>query len=88
MGLNRLIDFDQPATVLMPTILHFTGDEGDPPGNVARFRNVMTPGAAMVVSHVTGDFDADSRVRDVGAACEKGTDQITHVQSRIRHPAV
>ncbi|TDC86722.1 SAM-dependent methyltransferase [Actinomadura sp. 7K507] len=75
--LNRLIDFDRPVAVLMLAVLHFIGDEDDPPGIVARFRDAMAPGSHLVVSHVTGDFDADSRVRDAGAVYEKATYQIT-----------
>lgn len=75
--LNRLIDFEQPVAVLMLAVLHFIGDEDDPPGIVARFRDAMAPGSYLVVSHVTGDFDTDSRVRDAGAVYEKATYQIT-----------
>jgi hypothetical protein len=75
--LNRLIDFDRPVAVLMLAVLHFIGDEYDPPAIVARFRDAMAPGSHLVVSHVTGDFDADSRVRNAGAVYEKATYQIT-----------
>ncbi|WP_433479543.1 SAM-dependent methyltransferase [Spirillospora sp. CA-142024] len=75
--LNRLIDFDRPVAVLMLAVLHFIGDGDDPPGIVARFRDAMAPGSHLVVSHVTGDFDADSRVQNAGAVYEKATYQIT-----------
>nr|WP_279433602.1 SAM-dependent methyltransferase [Actinomadura sp. KC345] len=75
--LNRLIDFDQPVAVLMLAVLHFIGDEDDPSAIVARFRDAMAPGSHLVISHVTGDFDTDSRVRDAGAVYEKATYQIT-----------
>ncbi|MFD0690903.1 SAM-dependent methyltransferase [Actinomadura fibrosa] len=74
---NRLIDFDEPVAVLMLAVLHFIGDEDDPPGIVARFRDAMAPGSHLVISHVTGDFDADGRVRDAGAVYARATSQIT-----------
>ncbi len=75
--LNDLIDFDRPVAVLMLAVLHFIGDEADPPGIVARLRSAMAPGSYLAVSHVTADFDADSRVREAGAVYEKATYQIT-----------
>lgn len=75
--LGRLIDFDRPIAVLMLAVLHFIGDGDDPPGIVARLRAAMAPGSYLAISHVTADFDADSRVRDAGAVYEKATYQIT-----------
>ncbi|MEO3825511.1 SAM-dependent methyltransferase [Actinomadura sp. B10D3] len=75
--LNALIDFDRPVAVLMLAVLHFIGDHDDPPGIVARLRDAVVPGSYLAVSHVTGDFDTDSRVRDAGAVYEKATYQIT-----------
>jgi hypothetical protein len=72
-----LIDFDRPVAVLMLAVLHFIGDGDDPPGIVARLRDAVAPGSYLAVSHVTGDFDADSRVRDAGAVYERATYQIT-----------
>ncbi|GAA1806970.1 SAM-dependent methyltransferase [Actinomadura chokoriensis] len=75
--LNKLIDFDRPVAVLMLAVLHFIGDRDDPPGIVARLRSAMAPGSYLAVSHVTADFDADSRVRDAGAVYKRATYQIT-----------
>ncbi|MES9542505.1 SAM-dependent methyltransferase [Actinomadura sp. NPDC000600] len=72
-----LIDFDRPVAVLMLAVLHFIGDGDDPPGIVARLRDAIAPGSYLAVSHVTGDFDADKRVRDAGAVYERATYQIT-----------
>ncbi|MFD0901809.1 SAM-dependent methyltransferase [Actinomadura sediminis] len=75
--LRALIDFDEPVAVLMLAVLHFVGDEDDPPGIVARLRAAMAPGSHLAITHVTADFDADNRVRDAGAVYEKATYQIT-----------
>ncbi|MFG2007196.1 SAM-dependent methyltransferase [Spirillospora sp. NPDC048911] len=74
---TALIDFDQPIAVLMLAVLHFIGDDDDPPGIAARLRDAMAPGSYLTVSHVTADFDADRRVREAGAVYEKATSQIT-----------
>jgi hypothetical protein len=74
---RRLIDFDQPVAVLMLAVLHFIDDRDHPPGIVARLRASMAPGSYLVVSHVTADFDSDSKVRDARAVYDKATFQIT-----------
>ncbi len=75
--LNRLIDFEQPVAVLMLAVLHFIDDADDPQGVVARLRDAMAPGSYLAVSHVTGDFDADSSIQEAAAAYDKATYQIT-----------
>jgi hypothetical protein len=61
----------------MLAVLHFIGDDDDPLGIVSRLRTAMAPGSYLAISHVTADFDTDSRVRDAGAVYEKATYQIT-----------
>lgn len=46
------LDFAEPVAVLFVAVLHFLRDEDDPPGVVAAFRDVMTPGSQVVISHV------------------------------------
>jgi hypothetical protein len=75
--LGKLIDFDRPIAVLMLAVLHFIGDDDGPAGIVTRLRGAMAPGSYLAVSHVTADFDADSRVRDAGAVYRKASYQIT-----------
>ncbi|MFI7616045.1 SAM-dependent methyltransferase [Nonomuraea terrae] len=50
-----LIDFDQPVCVLMVGVLHFVTDEEDPAGIVAAFRERMSPGGHLVLSHATAE---------------------------------
>jgi len=75
--LHGLIDLEQPVAVLMLAVLHFIDDVDDPHGIVARFRDAMAPGSYLTVTHVTGDFDTDGRVREAAAAYESATSQIT-----------
>lgn len=51
--LQRLINLDQPVSVLMVAVLHFVGDEDRPADLIARYRAAMAPGSHLVVSHGT-----------------------------------
>jgi hypothetical protein len=53
--LRALIDFDQPAGLLMTAVLHFVADEGDPWGLVARYVDALAPGSYLALSHATYD---------------------------------
>jgi hypothetical protein len=53
--LRRLIDFSQPAGVLMTAVLHFVADGSDPWGLVARYMEAVAPGSYLALSQ--GTFD-------------------------------
>ncbi|MGH3693647.1 MAG: SAM-dependent methyltransferase [Pseudonocardiaceae bacterium] len=52
---KSLIDFDQPVGLLMLWLLHFIPDSGDPARILARYRNRLTPGSYLAISHGTTD---------------------------------
>ncbi len=54
-AVRRLIDFSQPAAVLMTAVLHFVSDEDDPGSLVARYVAALVPGSYLALSHTTGD---------------------------------
>jgi hypothetical protein len=54
-GLARLIDFAEPAGVLMTSVIHFVPDEMDPWGLVARYMAAVAPGSYLALSHATYD---------------------------------
>jgi O-methyltransferase involved in polyketide biosynthesis len=54
-AVRRLIDFSQPAAVLMTAVLHFVSDEDDPGSLVARYVAAMAPGSYLALSHTTAD---------------------------------
>ncbi len=62
-----LIDFDQPVGVLMLAVIHNVGDEDDPRGIVARFRDQMAPGSHIAISQFTpaGDPRATAQLEEV-----------------------
>jgi S-adenosyl methyltransferase len=54
-NLRALVDFDEPAGLLMTAVLHFIADEEDPWRTVRQYANVLAPGSYVAISHVTGD---------------------------------
>jgi SAM-dependent methyltransferase len=48
---RRLIDFSQPAAVLILSVLHAIPAQADPLSAVARLRDALAPGSFLVISH-------------------------------------
>jgi SAM-dependent methyltransferase len=48
-----LIDFSQPAGLLLVAVLHFIADAEDPWRIVARLRDALAPGSYLVLCHAT-----------------------------------
>jgi S-adenosyl methyltransferase len=80
-GLRRLIDFAQPAGVLMTTQIHFTPDEDDPWGLVARYMAAVAPGSYLALAHGTYDKIPPHLIQAGRQTYEKATEQI-HLRSR------
>jgi hypothetical protein len=59
----RLLDFGEPLAVLFVAVLHFISAADDPASLVRAFRDALTPGSYLAVSHVTGDIQRDSAAR-------------------------
>lgn len=57
--LRAHIDFQQPVAVLFVALLHFLRGEDDPAGVVAAFRDALSPGSFVVISHVANLPDGD-----------------------------
>ena len=52
-GLRRLIDWTEPAGLLMTAVMHFVADSSDPWGLVARYAGLLAPGSYLALSHFT-----------------------------------
>jgi hypothetical protein len=52
---TKLIDFAQPAGVLLVAVLHFVLDADDPHGIITYLRDAAAAGSYLVISHVAGD---------------------------------
>ncbi len=50
---GSLIDFGQPAAIMLVAVLHFVMDADNPQGIVGRLRAAAAPGSFLVISHVT-----------------------------------
>jgi hypothetical protein len=52
---RKLVDFSQPAAVLMIAILHFIADSSRPLWITEQFMRRLAPGSYLALSHVTDD---------------------------------
>jgi hypothetical protein len=48
---DKQLDFDEPVAVLMVALLHFVADEEDPWGVVGGYRDRLSPGSFLAISH-------------------------------------
>jgi hypothetical protein len=53
--LRAMIDFTEPAGLLMTGVLHFVADASDPWALVARYLEALAPGSYLALSHSTAD---------------------------------
>ena len=58
--LGKLIDFTEPAALLLVAVMHFIPDEGDPVGLVARLVSALAPGSFVALTHATADARPES----------------------------
>jgi hypothetical protein len=54
-AVRQLIDFGEPAAMMMTAVLHFVSDEDGPAAIVARYVTALAPGSYLTLSHTTGD---------------------------------
>jgi hypothetical protein len=73
---GELIDFSEPAGLLLAAILHFLTDEENPAGIVGVLRDALAPGSFLVLSHGTADFRAEA-ARQAAAVYDQATSTMT-----------
>jgi hypothetical protein len=78
---RELIDFSEPAGLLMTDLLHFVSDRSDPWGLVARLAGVSAPGSYLVLSHLTGDQKPPAGVQAFVDLYENATEQL-HMRAK------
>ncbi|NUT90479.1 MAG: hypothetical protein HOY78_00480 [Saccharothrix sp.] len=69
-----LLDFDRPVAVLMLLVVHFSPHSEDPVGYLARYRDRLAPGSALVISHATADRRVDT-MREAAATVRRSNSQ-------------
>ena len=79
--LRALIDFAQPAGLLLTAVLHFVADSSDPWGLVARYAAALAPGSYLALSHGTFQGLPPGLVQTSQDVYAKAT-QSMHLRSR------
>ena len=79
--LRELIDFTQPAGLLMTAVVHFVSDESDPWGLVRQYLATLAPGSYLALSHLTNDHKPPRAVREFRRVFNRATEQM-HFRSR------
>jgi S-adenosyl methyltransferase len=74
--LRRLIDFTEPAGVLMTAVLHFVADGSDPWGLTAQYMAAVAPGSYLALSHGTSDKFAEWRTRAATDVYARATEPV------------
>jgi hypothetical protein len=67
---RRLLDFTKPVGLLALTIGHYLGPEHEPYEVFAAYRDALSPGSYLAVSHVTNEL-TDNRADVVADALRK-----------------
>jgi len=78
---GEIIDFSQPAGLLLTAVVHFVADEFDPVALVSRLVNALAPGSYLALSHLTADRMPSRSVNAFHELFEHGTEQI-HFRSQ------
>jgi S-adenosyl methyltransferase len=74
--LRGLIDFREPAGLLMTAVIHFVADEWDPWQLLARYLSALAPGSYLALSHLTHDHKPPSAVREFRHIFDRATEQV------------
>jgi hypothetical protein len=79
--LRELIDFTEPAGLLMTAVVHFVADENDPWSLLRRYVATLAPGSYLALSHLTSDHKPPRAVREFRRVFNRATEQM-HFRSR------
>ncbi len=81
--LATLIDFGQPAGLMMTAVLHFVEEESDPWALVARYVDALAPDSYLALSHATYDR-LPTRLVQAATEVYSGATQNMHPRSRAQ----
>jgi hypothetical protein len=79
--LRTLIDFSQPAGLLMTAVMHFVADTYHPPSLLARYLDTLAPGSYLALSHLTDDHKPPRAVAEFRHVFDHATEQV-HFRSK------
>jgi hypothetical protein len=80
-SVRNLIDFTQPAGLLLVAVLHFIADADDPWHIVGTLRDALAPGSYLVLSHGTDENDL-VRARAAEKLYNRSASTQAHARSR------
>jgi S-adenosyl methyltransferase len=75
-GVRELIDFSQPAGLLLTAVLMFVADTSDPWGKVARYVSALAPGSYVALSHLTDDYKPPVTAERFRAVFDQATEHL------------
>jgi DNA-binding HxlR family transcriptional regulator len=58
---RKLINFDEPVTILLAAVLHFIRDEEEPGELLGTLKSVMAPGSALLITHIPDSVHGGDR---------------------------
>jgi hypothetical protein len=76
-AVRSMIDFSEPAGLLMTAVLHFVADDQDPWGLLARYVAALAPGSYLALSHGTPDGLPPLAVHAMEETYANATQQLT-----------
>ena len=79
--LNELIDFAEPAGLLLTAVMMFVSDRADPWGLVGRYVSAIAPGSFLALSHLTDDYKPPMTTERFRAVFDRATEQL-HFRSK------
>ena len=79
--LRALIDFSEPAGLLMTAVVHFVADEADPWDLLARYTGCLAPGSYLSLSHLSDDQKPPRAVAEFRRVFDGATEQM-HFRSK------
>ena len=79
--MRELLDSGEPTGLLMTAVLMFVADESDPWSLVSQYRQALSPGSFLALSHLTDDAKPPVAVDGFRRVFEKATEQL-HFRSR------
>jgi hypothetical protein len=75
-GVTELIDFREPAGLLLTAVMMFVSDNSDPWGLVARYVDALAPGSYLALSHLTDDYKPPVTAERFRAVFDDATEQL------------
>ncbi|HWG63418.1 MAG TPA: SAM-dependent methyltransferase [Streptosporangiaceae bacterium] len=80
-AVRDVIDFTEPAALLMTAVMHFVADEFDPARLVKRYMEALAPGSYLALSHLTDDQKPPRSVAEFCHVFDNATEQM-HFRTR------